>query len=139
MKLLYKELSYQIQGAAIEVRKNFGCGHKERLYQNAFAEELKARKIHFKKEKSIKIYSPKTGAKIGSYQPDFIVDDKIIVEIKAQRLLPKVNIDQLYNYLRNSKYELGYLVNFASDKLNIKRVIYTNDRKDWGSKKRVAT
>ena len=49
--LLYKDLSYQIQGAAIEVRKNFGPGHKESIYQNAFAEELKSRDIKFDKEK----------------------------------------------------------------------------------------
>ena len=74
-KLLYKELSYEIQGTAIEVRKNFGPGHKEVLYQNAFAEELVSRGITFEREKSIQIYSPKTGKLIGSYKPDFVIAD----------------------------------------------------------------
>lgn len=130
-KLLHKELSYQIQGAAIEVRKNFGPGHKESIYQNAYAEELKSRSIKFDKEKSIRIYSPKTGKIIGSYQPDFIIDDKIIVELKALDLIPRKLIDQLYDYLRNSSYELGYFINFAGKKLYIKRIIFTNDHKPW--------
>jgi len=129
--LLYKDLSYQIQGAAIEVRKNFGPGHKESIYQNAFAEELKSRDIKFDKEKSIEIYSPKTGRIIGLYRPDFIMDNKIIVEIKALDPTPQKLVDQLYDYLRNSSYELGYFINFASKKLYIKRVIFTNDRKPW--------
>ena len=129
MNLLYKELSYQIRGAAIEVRKNYGLGHKEVLYQRAFAEELNLRRIKFEREKPIKIYSPKTRKVIGSYQPDFIIENKIIVELKALERMPKMMIDQLYSYLRNSKFELGFLINFRSDGVDIKRVIYTNDRK----------
>lgn len=127
--LLYEELSYQIRGAAIEVRKNYGSGHKEILYQRAFAEELSLRKIKYEREKPIKVHSPKIRKVIGSYQPDFIIEDKIIVELKALERLPQNMIDQLYSYLRNSRYELGFLVNFGSDGVDIKRVIYTNDRK----------
>ncbi len=65
--LLYKDLSYEIRGAAIEVRKNYGLGHKERLYQRAFAEELSLRRIKYDAQKPIKIYSPKTRTVIGSY------------------------------------------------------------------------
>jgi GxxExxY protein len=129
--LLHKELSYQIQGAAIEVRKNFGCGLKETIYQNAFAEELEARNIKFDKEKSIQIFSPKTGKLIGSYRPDFIIEDKILIELKAVEKIPKMFLDQIFSYLRNSKYELGYFINFASPKLYVKRVIFTNDRKQF--------
>ncbi|MCG2676947.1 GxxExxY protein [bacterium] len=72
-KLLYETLSYEVRGCAIEVRKNYGPGHKESLYQNAYAEELASQNISFKKEEPIKIYSPKTGKVIGSYRPDFIM------------------------------------------------------------------
>jgi len=129
--ILYKELSYEVYGAAIEVRKSFGPGHKEKLYQKAFEEELKLRNLSYEKEKSISIYSPKTGRSIGVYRPDFIVENKIIVEIKAQRIISRAIIDQLFDYLRNSKYELGYFINFSSPRLFIKRIIYTNDRKHW--------
>lgn len=129
MNLLYEELSYQIRGAAIEVRKNYGLGHKEQLYQGAFAEELTLRGVQYQREKSIRIYSPKTKRVIGSYQPDFVVEGKIIVELKALECLPRRMTDQLYSYLRNSRYEWGFLINFGSDGVGIRRVIYTNDRK----------
>lgn len=129
VNLLHKELSYEIRGAAIEVKKNYGLGHKEVLYQRALAEELSLRGIKYEREKQIKIYSPKTKRLIGSYQPDFIVEDKIIIELKALEQMPRRMIDQLYSYLRNSKYELGFLINFRSSGVNIKRVIYTNDKK----------
>lgn len=129
--LLHKELSYALHGAAIEVRKDFGPGHKERLYQNAFVEELKRRKISFEKEKAIKIYSPKDGKYIGLYRPDFIVDKKIIVEIKAEKFVNRDEIKRIYDYLRNSEYELAYFINFASPRLYIKRIILTNDRKPF--------
>jgi len=127
--LLYKELSYQIQGAVIEVRKNYGSGHKESIYQNALAEELKLRKIIFIRESSISIVSPKTNKIIGIYRPDFLIDDKVILEVKALEILARKLIDQLFDYLRNSRYELGYFVNFGGPKLLMKRIIYTNDRK----------
>jgi len=127
--LLYPELSYQIQGAAIEIRKQYGPGHKETLYQRAFADELNYRKINFEKEKPIKIYSYRTGKVLGSYQPDFIVDNKVIIEIKALNIIPRKLIDQLYDYLRNSNYELGYFINFSGPRLFMKRIIYSNVNK----------
>jgi GxxExxY protein len=129
--LLYKKLSYQIQGIALEVRKNFGSGHKELIYQKAFEELLKIRNILYKREVKIKVYSPLTGEVMGVYQPDFLVDDKIIIELKAKRIIPRDLMTGIYDYLRNSKYELGYFINFTSPELFIKRVIYTNDRKPW--------
>lgn len=136
MGLLYEELSYKVCGCAMEVRKNYGPGHKESLYQNAYVEELIANRVPFKKEKSIRIYSLKTGKNVGNYRPDFIIADKIIVELKAMVLVHRKLIDRLFDYLRNSKYELGFFINFGGSRLYIKRIIYTNDRKQW--QKRIA-
>ena len=130
-KLLHKDLSYQIQGAVMDVRVSFGSGHKELVYQRALEEELKLRNINFTREKSIKVISPKTGKVLGIYRPDFVVDDKVILEVKAVDALPSHLVNQLYDYLRNSDYELGYMVNFSSPKLYIKRFIFTNNRKTW--------
>lgn len=127
--LLYKELSFKVQGSAFEVRKDFGLGHKEQIYQKGFEEELKRRKIVYEREPAIKIYSPKDGTYIGLYRPDFVVDGKIIVELKAQVFLPKAEIKKIYDYLRNSDYELGYLINFGSEQLYVKRIIYTEKNK----------
>ncbi len=95
--LIHKDLSYRIRGCAIEVRKNYGPGHKETVYQNAYKEELDAKNISYRKESSIKVYSSKTGKSLGSYRPDFLIDDKVIVEIKALRFMPKVEVDTFYN------------------------------------------
>ena len=129
--LLFKDLSYKIQGIFMDVRNNFGPGHKEIIYQNALEEEFIAKDIKFEREKNIKIYSPKTGNVMGNYRADFLIDNKIIVEVKAVDLVPKNFIDQIYSYLKNSEYELGYFVNFKSPRLYIKRVIYTNDNKPF--------
>jgi GxxExxY protein len=59
--LLYEDLSYQIRGAAIEVRKNYGPGHKEVVYQRAFAEELRLRKTKYEREKPVKYAPQKQG------------------------------------------------------------------------------
>jgi GxxExxY protein len=129
--LLHKEISYKLQGILMEIRRNFGPGHKEIVYQNALEEELTENNIKFEREKNIKIYSPKTGNAMGNYRVDFLIDSKIIVELKAVDLIPKNFIDQIYSYLKNSQYELGYFVNFKSPKLYIKRVIYANNNKPF--------
>ena len=129
--LLYKEFSFRLQGIFIEVRKNFGPGHKEIVYRNALIEEFIANDIGFEKEKCINIYSPKTGKTVGNFRADFLIENKIILEIKAVDLIPRNFIDQIYSYLKNSKYELGYFVNFRSPQLYMKRIIYTNDRKSF--------
>jgi len=129
--LLYPKLSYEIQGIAMTIRNQYGSGHKEKIYQRAFAEELGFRKIDFKQEPSIKIFSQRTGKCIGIYRPDFVVEDKIIIEIKALSFAPKKLVDQLYKYLENSNYELGYFINFGSSKLFIKRIIYSNKNKKF--------
>jgi GxxExxY protein len=128
---LYKELSYQLQGCFFEIRKEYGPGQKEVIYINLLVECLQDKNIPVDKEKSVKIYSSKTGKIMGSYKPDLIVDDKIIVEVKSSSFTTQKDEKQLYHYLRNSKYEVGYLVNFSTKKLHIKRIIYTNDKKPF--------
>ena len=128
-KIIHKELSYKIQGILMEVRKMYGPGHKEKVYNNGIEELLQLNRINYRREVSIKIYSPVTRKIIGTYKPDFIIDDKIVLESKAVDKIPSNFIDQLYSYLKVSDYELGIFVNFRSPKLYIKRIIYTNDRK----------
>jgi len=130
-KFLYKEVSYKVQGCFFEIRKNYGPGQKESIYVNLIIEWLKANSIPYEKEKLIKIYSEKTGKVVGSYRPDIVVDNKIPIEVKSSRVTIQQDEKQLYFYLRNSEYEIGYLVNFSTPRLYIKRIIYTNDRKPF--------
>jgi len=135
-KFLYKELGYQLRGCFFEIRNNYGPGQKESIYVNLIAEWLKKHGIPFEKEKSIKIYSIDSGKVVGFYKPDFLIDNKVLLEIKSARVTTKQDEKQLYFYLRNSKYEVGYLVNFSTPKIYIKRIIYTNDKKPFLGKLR---
>jgi GxxExxY protein len=130
-KLLHPELSYKIQGCIYNVSNKYGKGLKEIIYQKALAEELEKAGLKFEEQKRINIYSVDSGKKLGVYVPDFLIEDKIILEIKATDFTTKNNLNQQLSYLKASIYEVGYLVNFGTDKLFMKRSIYTNDRKPY--------
>lgn len=132
-KLLEAELSYKIRGCFYTVANKYGNGLKERIYQKALAEEFNRQKLPFVEQERIKIYSLDTGKLLGTYIPDFVVQAKVVVEIKANRLLSPADLKQQRSYLKASVYEIAYLVNFGGVKLEIKRSIYTNDRKPFVS------
>lgn len=120
--LLYDELTYKIRGAIFNVKKELGLGHKEKIYQNALGQEFNKLGIKFEKEKSISIkYGNK---KIGIYRPDFIVENKIILELKKLPFIGKFEKDQIWHYLKGSEYRLALLVNFGQDDVEMKRIIY---------------
>ena len=122
MSLLYKEESYEIIGAAMEVHKQLGNGFLEAVYQEALAEELESRKIPFKKEFRLEVsYKGKMLSKY--YIADFICYDNIIVEIKAVNELSGVDESQVINYLKAANMKLGILINFGSQGLEYKRLI----------------
>jgi len=123
-ELLYKDLTYKIRGAIFNVKKQLGLGHKEKIYQNALGEEFKKIKINFDKEKTIEIkYNNK---KIGTYRPDFIIENKIILEIKKLPFIGKFEKEQVWHYLKGSYYKLTLLANFAKDDVQIERFIHTS-------------
>jgi GxxExxY protein len=130
-ELMEKELSYQIQKCFFNVANKYGKGLKENIYQKALAEELEKTGLQFDQQKRIDIYSVESGKKLGVYVPDFVVENKIIIEIKASTFTTRNDVEQQRSYLRVSCYEIGYLVNFCTDDLFVKRSIYTNDRKPF--------
>jgi len=111
-KLLYGDLTYKIRGAMFAVHTALGPGHKESLYQKALAKEFEARGIPFIREEALSISY--RDEKIGVYRPDFIVEDRVIVEIKAVPMLVRHSEVQISYYLRGTGYELGLLVNFGA-------------------------
>ena len=119
---IYKDLTYEIIGCLYEVQKELGSVHKEIIYHKAIALELKNREIQFLEEKSIDVKYK--GKKIGLYRPDFIIDDKVILEIKVAPLITKAMKDQVYYYVKGTKYKLVLLANFGTSKVDIKRLIY---------------
>lgn len=130
-EILYPELGYIIQGSIFEIRKQYGPGQKEIIYHRVLVEKLVAKALNVEHEKKINIYSQDSGKIVGTYQPDIVVDDKIILELKSSTFTSKLDEKQLYYYLRNSSYQLGFLINFSTPRLFLKRIIYTNDRKPW--------
>ena len=106
--ILEKDLSYKVVGAIYSVVKKYGSGFKEQIYLKALAEELEKLGLWAKQQQRINIYSLDTGKVLGTYVPDFIIEDKIILEIKATGFTIRQNIDQQRSYLKASKYEIGY-------------------------------
>ena len=127
-ELLYPELSYRLQGCFFTVYNTLGFGHKEVVYERALEEELIKGNISYKKEQTLPIFYNEK--KIAEYRPDFVIDDKIIVEIKALEFLPGKLVIQLIYYLKGTKYKLGYLVNFGAERLQIIRRVWTPSYKN---------
>ena len=125
--LLYKELSYKVQGAFFNVYKAFGNAFKEKVYHNALIEEFKQSNIDILSQKQINIYYKEK--KVGVYIPDIVVDDSIIVEIKCKPVLTMDDIKQFWHYLKGSEYKVGYLVNFGRPgKVEMIRRVYDTAR-----------
>jgi len=123
---LYPELTYKMRGAIFAVWKELGPVFKESVYHKALAKQFSTIGLKYKSEPIIPIYFQ--GEKVGTYKPDFIVDDKVIVEIKVLPQLFFSQEKQLWYYLKGTEYKIALLVNFGSPKLQIKRWIYDKAR-----------
>ena len=126
---LYENESYKIRGACFDVWKNFSGAFKESVVDKALTISLEKRGLKVDEQKRIDIYFE--NKKVGTYVPDKIVDDCIIIEIKSKQFITKQDIDQFWKYLKGSKYKLGFLINFGPDKLTIKRIVYDTARKNY--------
>ncbi|MER3570478.1 MAG: hypothetical protein C4348_02685 [Patescibacteria group bacterium] len=120
--LVYEDLSYRIRGAVFNVYNKLGPGHKENVYKKALEEEMRKCGLFFETERKINIVYD--GKKIGTYRPDFIVENKVILEIKALPFLGKIEEKQIWSYLKGSNYRLALLVNFGASQVQIKRIVY---------------
>ncbi len=121
-RLIYREESYKIIGLCMEVHGILGKGHSEVVYKDALEYELTSNQIPFSREKSYKIeYKNIVLPRV--YNADFVVYDKIILELKAVESLTSGHIKQTLNYLAASGLKLGLLVNFGEDSLNHKRIV----------------
>jgi len=120
--IIYEDLTYKIIGIAYSVHKELGPIHKELVYQKALMNEFQEQKIPFKREIRLPVIFK--GKNVGLYIPDFIVDNKVIVEIKAMNFLPLNTTTQLRYYLKSTGFKVGLLLNFGSAKLQVRRRIY---------------
>lgn len=127
-KVIYKDLSYDIVGCFYEVYNELGPAHKEQVYHKSLKISFELKNIKYEGEPRLKIKFK--NKEVGVYVPDFIIEDKVLVEIKSVLAMPKVFEKQLYYYLRGTKYKLGYLVNFGGDKLDVRRRVYESARRN---------
>ncbi len=126
-ELLYPELSYKIQGAIFSAYRLYRNTQKEAVYHNTLMEMLKEQGLCAMKNQQIPIVYH--GKKMGTYTPDIIVDDKIILELKAKPLLFKSDLTQFWHYLKATSYKVGYLINFGkSNGVEIIRRVYDTAR-----------
>lgn len=122
--LVYSELSYKIVGIAFKIYNSLGYGHKEKYYQRAFANELKNQELPFVREKTIKLVYENSC--IGKYILDFVIDDKIVVELKIFDEKSNVHLKQVLQYLKAAEKKLAILINFTKQGVIYKRVINPN-------------
>ena len=115
------ELTYKINGAIFKVNKVLGTGFLEKVYENALLVEL--RNIGLNATAQVPISVKYEGEIVGEYFADIVVENRVVLELKAVEYLAKIHEAQLLNYLNATDYDVGLLVNFTYPKAVIKRFV----------------
>lgn len=119
--IIYKELSYKLIGIIYDVYNELGYGYQEKYYQKAIATALSKESISYRKELCTPLkYKDE---KIGNYFFDFLIEDRVILEIKKGDRISRRDIEQLYAYLKSANLRLGLIIRFTSKCILIKRVV----------------
>ncbi len=126
MSLLNQSITNTILKVYYEVYNELGHGFLEKVYQNAMYLEVKARGLKVESQKEIKVYFKQQ--LVGEYYSDLILENKVIIELKATEVLMNAHVAQTINYLKATPIEIGMLLNFGSEP-EFKRLIYTNNKK----------
>ncbi len=126
MEKIDDPLTYKIIGCAQRVHARLGNGFQEKVYQRALAIEFTNSGVHFVREMEMPLYYD--GENVGSRRVDFLVEDKVMVELKALTEFEDVNIAQGLNYLVAYKLDLGLLINFGAKSLEVKRLRHPSNK-----------
>ena len=118
---LHSELTSKIIKCAMNVHSDFCNGFQEIIYQRCLAIEFKENNLHFVREKEMDLYYKNKN--VGTRRVDFLVENKIMVELKAVTKLEDVHLAQTINYLEAYGLDIGLLINFGSRSLDFKRVM----------------
>ena len=117
-----RPITEQIIGAAFEVHNVLGYGFLEKVYQRAMQVELQKRGIKIELEPKLRVKFK--GVIVGDYAADLLVEDKIVVELKADSEYQSAHEAQLLNELRGMEMHLGYLINFGRERVEYKRMVF---------------
>ena len=123
--LIYPELSYKIVGCAFEVFKELAYGHPEKVYQKAMAILFDEKNIPYSKEEYMPIKFRDT--LLRKQFIDFVVEEKVVVELKKNFHFSKAHIDQVLYYLQAKKVQLAILINFGKEGATFKRIVNMNE------------
>ncbi len=116
------DLSNRIIGIAIDIHKKLGPGFQEKIYEEALFADFKKSGIRYEKQKVIRV--DYDGQCLGNQRIDLLVDDEMILEIKACTKIIPIHRDQLISYLKSANKQLGLILNFGRSRLEIKRVVH---------------
>jgi GxxExxY protein len=122
-ELQHKDITEKIIGASFEVHSFLGNGFQEVIYQRALAWEMSQKNLEFAREIEQDIYYKDLPEPIGTRRADFVVEGKVLVELKAIKELEDVHLAQALNYLKAYKLKVGLLINFGSKSLTFKRLV----------------
>lgn len=114
-----QQLTEKIIGCAMKVHSTLGPGFLESVYQKALAHELRKAGLQVESEKAITVHYD--GAPVGDFSADMLVEDRVLLELKANQTLAPANEVQLVNYLAATGIEIGLLLNFGAERLDFKR------------------
>jgi len=117
----FESLSRKIIGAAIDVHAALGPGFLENIYEEAMKLELSEHGLNYECQKEIKVEY--LDVQIGTHRLDLVIENQVIVELKAVKELTEVHFAQILSYLKASDMRIGLLLNFAKPRLEIKRVV----------------
>lgn len=123
----YGELTHRIIGCSMEVHRVLGNGFQEVIYQRALAIELEQYTIRFAREVDMPIFYK--GVLMGTRRADFLIEETVLVELKAIVKLEDVHLAQAINYLEAYNLEIGLLINFGASSLEFKRVLNPHFRR----------
>jgi len=125
--MLHQQITGKILRAFYNVYNDLGYGFLEKVYENALIHELKGMGLRISQQRPIKVYYD--SVLVGEYFADIVVENAVIIELKAVKALHESHSNQLMNYLKATEIEVGLLLNFGEEP-ELARKIFTNDRKN---------
>lgn len=120
-ELIHKELVYEVVGCAMKVHRELGYGFLEKVYENSMMVLLNKKSIKAKQQFPVPVHFE--NVVVGEYFADFMIEDKILVELKTVEKITNVHFAQVLNYLKATGIKLGLLINFGPRKLEYERIV----------------
>jgi GxxExxY protein len=123
MELLHERLTEQIIGLCIRIHRKLGPGFVEKMYEEALCIELRQAGIDFERQKDVVVFYD--GQEVGWHRLDLLIENRLVIELKAVKVIEDVHLAVAHSYLRAAKVDLALVINFAGPTLAVKRVIET--------------